>query len=162
MTVPNLQSVDQQLFQQDEERSKLQIGTASDGTALYVRVSSDGYLLCKLMGYDVDSSGNDIQVIVDSQGRLRVQLDNVTFTGDIQVDTDNLEQLVTDQQFDYKMSDYMQSGNVMYVGYLHKSGSWIIKSFDISTGALRYAYGASGYDFTDPTSFSYDYYSAVF
>lgn len=95
MAIPELTGNDKQHLQQDQTRSKLQIGTKLDGTPVYVRVSEDGYIITKLMGYDVDGSGNDIQVIVDEEGRLRTQLDDVTFTGDVEVDTDALENLVS-------------------------------------------------------------------
>ena len=159
MALPQLE---QQYLQQDEERNKLQVGKDSSGNPLYLRVSDDGYIITKLMGYDVDGSGDDIQIIVDEEGRLRMQIDDIEFAGDIQVDTDALEQLITDEQANYHLSDWLESGTDVYVGYLTKDGAWIIKKFDTTNGQARYVSGSSGYTFADPASLSYDQYDTEF
>lgn len=163
MTYPSLAQVDQQGLQQDEGRNKVLIGMASDGTPLYVRITSDGCLFTKLMGYDVDGSEADVQVITDEQGRLRVHLDEaITFTGDITVDTSALEALIADQQLDYHISDWLESGTDVYIGYLTKAGAWLIKKISTATGQVRYVHGSSGYSFADPASLSYTLYSTEF
>jgi len=162
MTAKDIPSAIQDALRSDRESHKVQVGIDSNGEPIYVRVSDDGYMLSKLMAYDVDVSGADVQVIADEEGRLRIQLDDVEFTGDLEVDTDDLEANIEDQLLNYHMSDWLESGDNTYVGYLTKAGAWMIKKFTESTGQVRYVSGSSGYSFADPASLSYDDFATEF
>lgn len=174
MAYPELEQIDQQYLQQDEERNKVQIGVGSDGKPRYVRTTEDGYLVTKLMGFDVDGTETDIQVTVDSEGRLNVG--SVTITGGVTVDTTALEALVEDSNVlltsidtiqidtlkDYHLDAWLEVGAIIYVGMLRKDGAWIIKKIDTDNGIVRYIKGASGYSFSNPASLSYDSFNTEF
>ena len=83
-------------------------------------------------------------------------------SGDLIVAVDDLENLVSAQQLDYKLSDWLSSGTDIYVGKLRADGAWIITKYATATGQARYASGSSGYDFSDPASLSYDLYNTEF
>lgn len=65
--------------------------------------------------------------------------------GDVEVDTDALEALIEDQLQDYFMDDFDVASDPIYVGYQKKDGKYYIQRFTISTGAVDYTKGASGY-----------------
>ena len=67
----------------------------------------------------------------------------------------------TDPLIRYTPADIDDAGAVQYFGYVDMSGSWYIRRFD--TGAspktLRFAFGSSGYDFTQRASYIYKLWS---
>ena len=83
-------------------------------------------------------------------------------SGDLIVAVDDLEQYILDQQKNYKLNDWKEVGNVYYLGYLTKDGAWYIKKVDLTNEQVRYIKGASGYDFSDPASLSYNNFDTVF
>ena len=85
-------------------------------------------------------------------------------SGDLIVAVDNLEQYVLDQLHQYKLSNFDVSADPIYLGYLNKSGAWYIRQITLSTGAILYAVGSSGYAAAWATASgqSYDVFSEKF
>ena len=80
----------------------------------------------------------------------------------IDVNFGTIEQYLLDQLAQYQLSDWLESGDYVYLGFLDKSGKWYIKKIDTSSGTVRFINGDSGYDFSDPVSLSYDTFSETF
>lgn len=55
------------------------------------------------------------------------------------------------------------TGDYEYFGYLNIAGGWIVQQHQISTGAYRYAQGASSYTtaWSGKGSLTYGYYNAL-
>ena len=83
-------------------------------------------------------------------------------SGDLIVAVDNLEQYILDNLSQYKLSDWLVDGDIVYVGKLAKDGKWFIKKIDTANGQVRYVSGSSGYSFADPASLSYDDFATEF
>ena len=66
-----------------------------------------------------------------------------------------------DQLIDYKLSDVDESSDPVYLGYLRKDGAWYIQKITSST-TFRYVKGASGYNWSNRASETYDVFSAIF
>jgi len=80
----------------------------------------------------------------------------------IDVNFGTIEQYLLDQLAQYQLSDWLESGDYVYLGFLDKSGKWYIKKIDTSSGTVRFIKGDSDYDFSDPVSLSYDTFSETF
>ncbi len=65
-----------------------------------------------------------------------------------------------DTLFNYKLSD-IDDSTTTYLGYLRKDGAWYIQKIT-SAGAVTYAAGASGYNFSNRTSETYAIFSTTF
>jgi hypothetical protein len=83
-------------------------------------------------------------------------------SGDLNVSVDNLEQYVLDTLSHYKLSNWLVSSSVVYLGYLAKDGSWYIKKIDTSAGTVLYCKGASSYSFSAPAALSYSTFDVIF
>jgi len=64
----------------------------------------------------------------------------------------------------YKISDFDDSGDPSYFGFVAADGSWYIMRFSASSLAIRYCRGASGYTtaWGSRTSQTYGYFSEIF
>lgn len=60
----------------------------------------------------------------------------------------------------YSISDRDESGATKYYGYLKADGGWYIMS--VTSTAVRYVKGDSGYSFASPSSLTYDTFSNTF
>lgn len=130
-------------------------GVKDDSTGDLIAVKGDGTLGGKhVCLHKWDSVGLEW---VKWDGRM-----DTIVSGDLIVAVDDLEDLISAQQKDYKLSDWLVSGTDIYVGKLKADGAWIITKYATSTGQARYVSGSSGYDFSDPTSLSYDLYNTEF
>lgn len=63
----------------------------------------------------------------------------------------------------YSLTDYVESVDPEYYGFLALDGSWYIQKFTAS-GTIRYTKGDSDYttNWTNRVSLTYDYFDAVF
>ena len=95
-------------------------------------------------GYDYDFEMEKVAIYVDD-GAGGVQLWDGTadFGGDVEIDTDALEQIVTDSLEHYKFYAWEVDTSVYYIGYQTKAGAWYSKKIDPSAGTCLYAAGAS-------------------
>lgn len=60
----------------------------------------------------------------------------------------------------YSISDIDESGATKYYGYLKSDGGWYIMS--VTSTAVRYVKGDSGYSFASPSSLTYDTFANTF
>jgi hypothetical protein len=84
--------------------------------------------------------------------------------GDLYVAVDDLEQYTLDQLLQYKLDDFDVSGDPVYIGYQDKDGNYYIKRVNLSTGAVDYTVGTSGYSsaWTNRASESYSDFASKF
>lgn len=80
------------------------------------------------------------------------------------VEVDDIEELIDDQLNGYKIDDFDLSGDPVYVGYQDKTGRYYIRRITISTGAVDYTAGASGYStaWTNRVTESYSDFATTF
>jgi hypothetical protein len=70
-----------------------------------------------------------------------------SLTGEVQVDNEELEDLIRDQLFGYKLDDYdVANDPVFYMGYQDKGGNYYLKRIDTSSGGVMYQAGTTGYN----------------
>jgi len=116
-------------------------------------------------GYSYDFDMQEVAIYIDNgAGGVELWDGLVSFSGDVQVDTDDLEQLVEDSLDTYKMDDFDVSGDPKYVGFQDKDGNYYIARYNIGTPAVDYTAGSSGYAaaWTNRASESYDSFANTF
>lgn len=151
MSAPSLEKVGEHF-----NAYKIIIGKDSNGDPVSLLVTSDGYVLAKLMALDTESTQADVQVACDANGRL-------LSSGTLVAAVDDLEQYTLDSLAHYKISD-IDDGNAQYdyFGFLDKDGNWYIMRQDVTSGAFRYAKGASGYNWSNRASKTYNDFATEF
>jgi hypothetical protein len=79
-----------------------------------------------------------------------------------QVETDG--SLRTDLLARYRCADLDESGDPKYYGFIDTDGAWYILRYNVASGQIRYAKGASGYTiaWANASGQSYDYYYTTF
>jgi len=119
-------------------------------------------------GLDLDEDCWKVSLYVWDSGtldwvRMTQPLIDAT-NSELYLKVDDLEQYILDQLQQYKLSNFDTSADPIYLGYLNKSGAWYIKQITLSTGAILYAAGASGYAaaWADASGQSYDLFSEKF
>lgn len=77
---------------------------------------------------------------------------------------DDLEQYILDQMEQYNLSDWDDSGDPEYYGFLDKSGNFIIVEINETDSTVRYYSGSSNYStaWTNRISQSYDDFATEF
>ena len=96
-------------------------------------------------GYDYDFEMAKTAIYVDDGlGGVELWDGTADFGGDVEIDTDALEQLVADQLQQYKFSGYVVSGTAVYIGYEDKAGNYYVQYIETSTGVVTYAVGTGG------------------
>jgi len=134
----------------------LLFGRKVDKTPKTLQPTDAGYLPVLLLGYE--PVGDEwLNVAVNTDGQLEM-------SAEVAVGMAVLEQYILDTLDHYKISDKIISTTVDYFGYTDKAGAWYIMKVDKTGGyhTHRYAKGASGYDFTNRESESYDTFTATF
>jgi hypothetical protein len=64
---------------------------------------------------------------------------------------------------EYCLSDYSDpTATTIYIGCTRTDAAWVIKRLDTTTYQMRYAKGASGYNFANRAALGYDTYDNVF
>ncbi len=115
-------------------------------------------------GYDYDFEMQKVAVHVDDGAGGVILWDGTAdFSGDIEINTDTIEQYILDTLEHYKFYAWEIDTGVYYVGYQDKDGKWFAKKIDPAAGTCLYAYGASA----PPTAAnlsaqSYDAFAAKF
>ena len=97
-----------------------------------------GDMSCQLIkaviaGETSAGGGAFVNVKVNPSGALTVE-------ADIQADA-----FTEDQLFDYKLANWDDAADPIYVGYLDKGGNYYIERYTEATGVLEYSAGTSGY-----------------
>jgi hypothetical protein len=67
-----------------------------------------------------------------------------SLTGEVKVDNEELEQLISDQLEDYKFSGYSIDGDNIYTGYERKDAAYYVTYYNLATGVITYAVGTGG------------------
>ena len=88
---------------------------------------------------------------------------NINAAGELEVSVESLGVNV-DSLDGYKVSDVDDDGSPNYYGFLRADGAWYIIKETLSAGANTYRYvkGASGYNWSNRASESYDTFDAIF
>ncbi len=116
-------------------------------------------------GYDYDFDMEKVAIYVDDgAGGVKLWDGSADFTGDVEIDTDALEQLVADSLAHYKMDDFDVSSDPKYVGYQDKDGNYYIARYNIASPAVDYTKGTSGYAaaWTNRAAESYSDFASTF
>lgn len=96
-------------------------------------------------GYDYDFDMPKTAIYVDDGlGGVELWDGDLTLVGDVQIDTDALEQHIVDQLAQYKFSGYVVSGTAVYIGHEDKAGAYYVQYIETSTGVVTYAVGTGG------------------
>lgn len=117
------------------------------------------------LGDDTITGLHILQWVWDTNTLAWVKMEQpVIEAGDLYVAVDDLEQYTLDKLDQYKLDDFDVSSNPLYCGYQDKSGNYYIKRINISTGAVDYTAGSSGYAtaWTNRATESYDSFEATF
>lgn len=116
-------------------------------------------------GYDYDFGMPRAVVYVDDGvGGVKIWDGSADFIGDVEINTDALEQLVTDSLEHYKLDDFDVSSDPKYVGFQDKAGNYYIARYNIASPAVDYTAGASGYSaaWTNRAAESYADFASTF
>ena len=105
---------------------------------------------------------------LDENGRVKVSIDRILgSSGSRALSTAQetvLRGIATQEKQDptapYSISDLDESGTTKYYGFLKDDGGWYIMS--VTSTAVRYVKGTSGYSFASPSSLTYDTFSNTF
>jgi len=96
---------------------------------------------------------------------VKMQQPEFSLTGEIKVDNEELEGLITDQLQDYFLDDFDEASDpVFYQGFQKKDGAYFIVRTNTTTGAVDYTAGASAYStaWTNRASESYSDFASTF
>lgn len=95
-------------------------------------------------GYSYDFDMQEVAIYVDNgAGGVELWDGVVTFSGDVQVDTDDLEAAVEDQLKNYHFYAWEVDTSIYYLGYQTKNGAWYAKKINPANGTCEYAVGGS-------------------
>ncbi len=116
-------------------------------------------------GYSYDFDMPEVAIYVDDgAGGVKLWDGSADFTGDVEVDTDALEQIVTDSLAHYKLDDFDVASDPKYLGYQDKDGNYYIIRYNIASPDVGYTKGASAYStaWTNRASESYSDFASTF
>jgi len=94
---------------------------------------------------------------------VKAQQPEFTLEGEIKVDNQDLEDLVSDTLEGYHFSGFAEVTTVQYAGYERKDGAYYVTRYDSATGVQTYAVGTGG--IVAPGSYSglsYDSFASKF
>lgn len=119
--------------------------------------------IIKVLGDEASGGLRILNLVWNTSELAWERMTQPTLSADsINVNLDTIEQYLLDQLAQYQLSDWLESGDYVYLGFLDKSGKWYIKKIDTSSGTVRFIKGDSDYDFSDSVSLSYDTFSETF